>query len=137
MVFRAAALVLLLAAPLAGCSTDAPDSTEPIAGPDPDAIGAVLTEEAGATTDTASIAVENLRLVREPDGSQVVRGLVINRADRERNAQVVIALYDSSNQRIDEVQVSVEDIAPEAEQGFSRALDREAAGVSVRRIIGY
>ncbi|NNF58636.1 MAG: hypothetical protein HKN04_10375 [Rhodothermaceae bacterium] len=136
MLCRVVALVAFLAVPLAGCSTDAPDSTEPITGPDPDAIGAVLTDEETAT-DTASIAVENLRLVREPDGSQVVRGLVINRANRERNAQVVIALYDASNQRIDEVQVSVEDIEAESQQGFSRALDREAAGVSVRRIIGY
>jgi hypothetical protein len=136
MFCRLVALVLLLAAPLAGCSTEAPTSTDPITGPEADAIGAVLTDDE-APTDTASIAVENLRLVREPDGSQVVRGLVINRADRERNAQVVVALYDARNQRIDEVQISVEDIGPESQQGFSRALDREAAGVSVRRIIGY
>ena len=133
---RVLALLLLLAIPLAGCGTDAPDSSDPIAEGEPDAIEAALTEDEAAT-DTASIAVENLRLVREPDGSQVIRGLVVNRAGRERNAQVVIALYDESNQRIDEVQISVDDIDAESQQGFSRALDREAAGVSVRRIIGY
>ena len=136
MLCRVLALLLLLAIPLAGCGTDAPGSPDPSAEGEPDAIEAALTEDEAAT-DTASIAVENLRLVREPDGSQVIRGLVVNRADRERNAQVVIALYDESNQRIDEVQISVDDIDAESQQGFSRALDREAAGVSVRRIIGY
>ena len=83
------------------------------------------------------VAVENLRLVRGANGDPAVQGVVVNASDEEQSVQVVIALYDAANQRIGEVQVPVERVAPRAEQGFSRVLDRDAAGASVRRILVF
>ena len=114
-------LVLLAASALAlpGCSGGATDGGPPAEGAE------------------APVRVENLRLVREADGSRTLRGVVVNEGDEERSVQVSIALYDAANQRIDEVQVPVERVAPGAQQGFSRTLDADAAGASVRSILVF
>lgn len=93
--------------------------------------------EAPGEEHTTDVTVENLRLVREADGSRALRGIVVNGSGEERSVQVVIALYDASNQRIAEVQVPVEGVAAGAQQGFNWALDRDAAGASVRRILVF
>ena len=123
MSFRLLVLLLFVAAPAAlqtGCAGEgSPGEGQP--------------REAAA----GEVAVENLRLLRETDGDRAVQGVVVNASDEERSVQVVIALYDAANQRIGEVQVPVERVAPRAEQGFSRTLDRDAAGASVRRILVF
>jgi hypothetical protein len=86
---------------------------------------------------TQDVTVENLRLVREGDGSRTVRGVVVNESGAERSVQVEIALYDGANQRIGEVQVPVEHVAAGTQQGFSRTLDREAAGARVSRLLVF
>lgn len=118
---RSLPLWFLLLAPVAalvGCAEEAAP---------PEAVEAVV----------EGVTVENLRLVREADGSAAVRGVVVNESDEERSVQVVIGLYDAGNQRIGEVQVPVERVGPGAEQGFSRTLDREAAGASLRRLLVF
>jgi hypothetical protein len=91
----------------------------------------------GRPSEEGSVTVENLRLVREADGSRSVRGVVVNGSGEERSVQVRIALYDASNQRIAEVQVPVEHVGPGTQQGFSRTLDRDAVGASVRSILVF
>ncbi|MDX1419892.1 MAG: FxLYD domain-containing protein [Rubricoccaceae bacterium] len=114
------ALLLVAPVPLAGCSEEAPSG-----------------EAAPGEAVVEGVTVENLRLVREADGSAAVRGVVVNGSAEERSVQVVIALYDAGNQRIGEVQVPVERVGAGAEQGFSHALDREAAGASLRRLFVF
>ena len=92
-------------------------------------------EGEGAGAAAGDVAVENLRLVQEEDGSRAVHGVVVNGGDGERSVEVVIALYDASNQRIGEVRVPVQGIAAGTEQGFNWTLDRDAAGASVRSIL--
>ena len=96
---------------------------------------------AGCTAETevgpASVAVENLRLVRQRDGSQAVSGVVHNTGDEERSVQVIVSLFDDRNQRVGEIVVPVEHIAPGAQQGFDWTLDLEAAGASVNRLVSF
>ena len=111
------ALVLIAGTPLVGCGSDAPASNAEVGAED--------------------VAVDNLRLVREQDGSRAVRGVLVNESGEERSVQITIALYDAANQRIGEVQVPVERVAPGAQQGFSHTLDHDAVGASVRRILVF
>lgn len=108
-------LVLVAGVALAGCRGEKP------------------TAEAGAE----EVAVDNLRLVRERDGSRAVRGVLINRSREEQSVQITISLYDDANQRIGEVQVPVEHVEAGAQQGFSQKLDYDATGASVRRILVF
>ena len=128
--------VVLLAPFTFGCSEDVPAEAY---SPDADEVESTSLDEPDRPdgVDTTTMAVDNLRLVREADGSRAVRGVVLNGTDEERSVQVEIALYDARNQRIGEVQVPVEHIAAGGQQGFSRTLDRDAAGASVRRIVSY
>lgn len=83
------------------------------------------------------VSVENLRLVEERDGSQTVRGVVINGSSRSINVIVEVALYDEINQRVGEVSIGVEGVAPGGEQGFSHTLDDVVAGASVRSLMAF
>ncbi len=98
---------------------------------------ALLAGCGGDGAATGALSVENLRLVRQPDGSQAVSGVVVNDGEKERSVQVVVSLFDGANQRVGEVTVPVEHVAAGAQQGFQWTLDREAAGASVRRLVGF
>lgn len=100
----------------------------------------VLVVASGCGTEEmaeASVAVENLRLVRQRDGSQAVSGVVVNSAEQERSVQVVVSLFDAANQRVGEIIVPVERIPARQQKGFDRTLDREAVGASVQRIVSF
>lgn len=79
--------------------------------------------------------VENVRLVRQRDGSQRVSGIVRNTSERTRSAQLEIALYGAQNVRIGEVHVPVERIGAGEIKGFDWSLDVDVAGARVRRIL--
>ncbi len=86
---------------------------------------------------TAVFEVENVRLVRQRDGSQTVSGIVRNTSARTRSAQLEIALYGAQNVRIGEVHVPVEHILAGNIKGFDLTLDVEVAGARVRRIMTF
>ena len=85
----------------------------------------------------ATLEVENLRLVRERDGSQFVSGVVRNSSGRMRSAQLVITLFGTENERVGEIHVPVERIGAGDIQGFEWSLDIDVEGVRLRRIMSF
>ncbi len=81
------------------------------------------------------MAVENIRLVRQGNGNQVVSGVVRNLSERTRSAQLEITLYGVDNERIGKVHVPVEHVAAGEIQGFRWRLDVEVQGIRLRRIL--
>ena len=85
----------------------------------------------------AALEVENLRLVRERDGTQTVSGVVRNSSERMRSAQLEITLYGHENERVGEIHVPVERIGAGDIKGFDWSLDVDVEGVRLRRIMSF
>ena len=85
----------------------------------------------------AVLEVENLRLVRERDGTQIVSGVVRNSSGRMRSAQLEITLYGYENERVGEIHVPVERIGAGEIKGFEWSLDINVEGVRLRRIMSF
>lgn len=83
----------------------------------------------------AAIEVENMRLVRQRNGTQVVSGVVRNSSDRTRSAQLAITLYGPENERIGEVNVPIDHLAAGDIKGFHWSLDVDVKGVRLRQIM--
>ena len=88
-------------------------------------------------TGGAALEVENLRLVRERDGSQTVSGVVRNSSERMRSAQLEITLYGYENVRIGKIHVPVERIGAGDIKGFEWSLDIDVEGVRLRSIMSF
>lgn len=93
-------------------------------------------EERAAKTAT----VEELKLLRQPNGTSTIQGVLVNPNDVSiRNAQIEIALYGSDNQRLDALRFDMQDIEPGARRTFERELGyrSEATSASVGDILIY
>ena len=88
-------------------------------------------------TGEVTLEVENLRLVRERDGSQTVSGVVRNSSERMRSAQLEITLFGTENERVGEIHVPVERIGAGEIKGFEWSLDINVEGVRLRRIMSF
>lgn len=91
---------LLLLAPLAGC---------------------------GGETERAEAVIEDFRFVREPNGTQVVRGEVYNPTDRRlRHVQIEVALYEADADvahPTETMRVQVRDVGPRERVPFRQEVD--------------
>ena len=88
-------------------------------------------------TTSATLEVENLRLVRERNGTQTVSGVVRNSSDRMRSAQLEITLYGHENERVGQIHIPVERIKAGDIKGFAWSLDVDVEGVRLRRIMSF
>ncbi|MCH7975962.1 MAG: hypothetical protein IIC18_05345 [Bacteroidetes bacterium] len=88
-------------------------------------------------TGEVTLEVENLRLVRERDGSQTVSGVVRNSSERMRSAQLEITLFGTENERVGEIHVPVERIEAGGIMGFEWSLDVDVEGVRLRSILSF
>jgi len=88
-------------------------------------------------TRKVTLEVENLRLVRERDGSQTVSGVVRNSSERMRSAQLEITLYGHENVRVGKIHVPVERIEADGIMGFEWSLDVDVEGVRLRSILSF
>lgn len=82
--------------------------------------------------------VEDFRLLREEDGTQIVRGVLFNPSTRPiSTAQVEVALFQGSTEAAETIRFEVRDVAPGERKPFRQTVDTalELTGASVKQIL--
>lgn len=86
--------------------------------------------------------VEDFQIFREPDGTQVVRGRLINTSERRiAGALLTVDLYEGpvseDSRPVETMRVEVRDVDPNSERSFRQEVDsgRTLTGARVRTIL--
>lgn len=87
---------------------------------------------------STELSVEDFRYVQLPSGERQVIGTVHNPTEKRiATAQVQVSLFNKDNERIDQMQITVEDIPASGSQKFKETVNAPGAvqGARVRSII--
>ncbi|MDX1532493.1 MAG: FxLYD domain-containing protein [Rhodothermales bacterium] len=112
---RRSILVLLLVLPVAGLLAGCGEGAAPL-----------------------NASVEELQLVRRPEGDLVLTGLLVNTSERAIGAaQIEVELFEGGDEPVETMRIEVQDVGPGEEKRFRQVVDtrRPLSGARVGSIL--